>query len=122
LDTPGDDGVSKRAKLKQVVKTSNGMIIPHELEEELQPDPEEQVIFDMFFEMYSTEKNFYVVLDAYCRVWELALAGDDISMLQLLWRETDHWFSERQKKKSKKTGKPSSSPSRPHKPSKTGRR
>lgn len=109
--------MSKRAKLQQVVKSTNGAVVPPELLAELEPAPEDQVLFDMFFEMYSSEKNFYVVLDAYCRIWNLTLSGDDISMLQLLWRETDNWFAERQRKKSRKAGSGKSAPKGGHKPS-----
>lgn len=73
--------------------------------------------------MYTPEQNFYVILNAYCNMWEISLSGDDISTLQILWRETEHWFSERRKKTMKTKGKPSPNKSAPrtHKPSRARR-
>lgn len=113
--------MSTRAKLEKVVKDTKGQVIPVPLLNELKPEPEDEILFDMFFEMYTPDQNFYIVLDAYSRVWNIKFSGEDITMLQLLWRETERWNHKRQKKKmdeSKKSGKsmgkPTTRPSRGH--------
>ena len=121
LDSPDEKGVSKRSKLEKVRKDTDGRIVPSELLNEIHPEPHEEHFFNMFFEMYQPEQNFFVVLDAYMRVWGLQLDGEDISLLQVLWRTAESHRAKQQKEKidnqkkqSKGSGKTPNRPS--HRP------
>lgn len=96
-----------------MVKSSDGKITPPELKNEIQPKIEDQIMFDLFFEMYQPEQNFYMVVDSYCRVWGLNLDGEDISLLNVMWRTAENHRIQVQKEKMEKQKKESKSPKKP---------
>jgi len=101
--------------------------MPRELLEEVKPDANDEIVFATFFEIYQQEGNFYTILDAYCRIWELTLDGEDISLLRQLWTTADKFYAQKrrdQQEKAKKSGGKSGGagkPNIPHRPSR-GRR
>lgn len=105
LDTADEQGITPRQKYQKVVTQTEGRVVPPELQNEKKPQPEDEWFFDMFFEMYQPEQNFYQVLHAYCSMWELVLAGEDISLMQSLWKEAESWRMQRQKKQTDKSKK-----------------
>jgi hypothetical protein len=93
-------------------------IIPPELLNEKKPEKEDEILFDILFQIYSPETNFYVALDAYCRIWGIELTGDEISTLFLLWREIESYSRKtmnEQRAKAQSTSKGKGSPKSPPK-------
>jgi hypothetical protein len=123
LDTPDEQGGTTKRKQYLNVEEQTGTT-PPPLLDEIKPEPHEECLIDMFFEMYHPEQNLYVVLDAYCRLWGLELDGEDITLLQMLWRTAESHRIKNQKEKLDKSKKKSkgSSPSKPaHRPVRKGR-
>jgi hypothetical protein len=115
-----------RAKLEKVRRESQGRVVPPQLVNEKQPNPEDEIMFDMLFEMYTPESNFYVVLKSYCEMWDLELDGEEISLLHMMWKEVDAYSRRKQKEKmdnaKKSSGSGSTPKGRPHRPSRGRRR
>ena len=88
-----------------MVDFHDGKVIPPELANEIKPKPEDEFILDIFFDMYIPEQSPYLVMDAYCRMWELELSGEDITTLIMLWRTAESHRAKEQKEKMDKAKK-----------------
>lgn len=99
LDTPDEKGVSKRKKLEKVVKDSKGKVVPEELENETVPEPWDETLFYLFFDMYQRGKEFYQTVYYYEQVMDADFDGEDIALLFAMWKEADKYYFEQDQKK-----------------------
>lgn len=114
LDAPNDKGVSKRQQLMQVYKQTGTM--PVELDEEVKPDFWDEPIFNMFFEIFQRDKEFYQTLYYYQKIYDLKLDGEDISILRTLWDHANKYLHDKDRKKQAKNNNASKPKPHPKKP------
>lgn len=97
LDTPSDKGVSERQKLEKVYKQSGK--IPKRLEQCIEPDLWDSPIFDIFLDVYQAGKEFYQTIYFYQKITTIEFDGEDLTLLNLLWKTADKFYHDKNKQK-----------------------
>jgi hypothetical protein len=92
----------KRKVLEKVVKDTNGKTIPPELENEIQPEYYDEILFHIFFEIYKRGNNFFQTIHYYQAVMGIDFDGEDISLLLKMWNKADEYFYQKDLKKANK--------------------
>lgn len=85
----------------QVYKQSG--TLPQELQDEVLPEFWDEPIFDIFFEIYNREAEFFQTIYYYQQVMNLELAGDDLAVLFSLWKSAGNFLRKKDEKKRNKS-------------------
>lgn len=108
MDSPDDKGISKRKKLEQVYKQTGKL--PQELAEEVKPEFNDEPLYNIFFELFQRNQEFYQTIFYYQQIMGFEFDGEDLSLLLVMWNTATTYLSDKDKRKvapKKNNSKPS---------------
>lgn len=111
MDTPDEKGTTARKRYQHVIDTMG--TVPPQLANEIKAEPHEEILLDLFFDIYQPEQNPYLVIHAYCQLWNTELDGEDLILLKHLWSTAEGHRAKTQKERMEKTKKDSGGKSKP---------